>query len=72
MSNTWQPIETAPKDDLILVSFYYKYTDELTKSHMKITYWSDSEKGWDGMAQSIRTGVINPTHWMPLPKPPTQ
>jgi len=71
MNNQWQPIETAPKDgNDFLISFYYREDSEPIEQFTKITYWSDSEKGWDGMAQSIRTGVIKPTHWMPLPNPP--
>ena len=69
-NNGWQPIETAPKDGLILMSFYYTNDTFPTEQFTQITYWSDSEKGWDGIATSIRLGAITPTHWMPLPKPP--
>ena len=66
----WQPIETAPKDEYILISFYY--TEDKNERWSKITYWSDSEKGWDGLAHSVRIGETIVTHWMPLPKLPTQ
>jgi hypothetical protein len=63
----WQPIETAPKDPWIIVCC--QYTDDGVR-FQKLTYWSDAEKGWDGLATSIRNGTIKVTHWMPMNKLP--
>jgi hypothetical protein len=58
----WQPIETAPKDG----------TDILVYDNgvMFVTSWVDVD-GWQGWWE---TGRVEPppTHWMPLPDPPTE
>ena len=51
----WQPIETAPTDQKILV----------TDGEMVWTAWSKGGMWW---AVDDRSGPI--THWMPLPEPP--
>lgn len=56
----WQPISTAPRDEtevLIATSGGFIYAAMLT------------ERGWDFSGDYI---VSNPTHWMPLPKPPKE
>jgi hypothetical protein len=63
----WQPIETADMEKRILVCFEYF---EDNSKYIKITYWSDAEKGWDGLANSVRNGFVKVTHWMPLPELP--
>jgi hypothetical protein len=80
MSNEWQPIESAPKDGTDLIGYipltdYWSgvmgirwvkpYTKKMIDG-LEITfvgYWCKSVN-----AQS----VCKPTHWIPLPKPPTQ
>ena len=75
MSQTWQPIETAPKDgtkiivwtvhDEVEVSEWFRTTGDeyveaeggLYRKENKLYY-----EGWNGN---------KPTHWMPLPPPPT-
>lgn len=55
----WQPIETAPKVQYVLLGFEHH----------------PSRQGfWDGGAWVV-TGYVtetppHPTHWMPLPAPP--
>jgi len=68
----WQPIETAPKDQVILV---YGRPDDMehvtfTRAGAHTAYWDSIDEafclsgaGWDGP-------FIKPTHWMPLPAPP--
>lgn len=58
----WQPIETAPKDgnDMLIV-----------------THWKDIYVGyWDLMDERFMESeyvvIYEPTHWMPIPKPPVQ
>lgn len=64
-NNEWQPIETAPKDCAFLG--YQKLTDKLwmiapmywnKNAFLMLQYHGDNEH------------FANPTHWMPLPKPP--
>ena len=66
LSPQWQPIETAPRDGAQILAYgaHQHYPEEYTT---KIQWWSDGINGWGA------TGVsIIPTHWMPLPKPPTE
>jgi len=59
----WQPIATAPKDEMFI---YYEKRDG--KRCVGLAYlakdggWRDSEGAW--------TNRINPTHWRPLPELP--
>lgn len=55
----WQPIETAPKDEPVLV---------VEDQWITVAWWFENKhmSGWD----QGDTIVDNPTHWMPLPEPP--
>ena len=69
----WQPIETAPKDGTRLILLrgkgvvcgYWNDDKYIQKSQ---PYWShDQERIW-----GVRDAKTNqPTHWMPLPAPPS-
>ena len=74
MKNEWQPIETAPK-----------IPSEMDESGMQERHTpmllciAGNEMaeigGWVSSRQKFYThanGFANFTHWMPLPKPPTQ
>jgi hypothetical protein len=76
MSN-WQPIETAPKDQIVLL---YRPTapfpaiqvapgkyDSDQYARKPRPYWSIWLCVWNGKTES-RT--YHPTHWQPLPAPP--
>lgn len=56
--SSWQPIETAPKDG----------TDFLATDGKTVVYciWSGTICAFDWKDAS------QPTHWMPLPAPPTE
>ena len=65
----WMPIESAPKGDIILL---------MAGDWFGIGFWQDPY--WlSGVSNSIRGTAycnftvafsVEPTHWMPLPKPP--
>lgn len=73
---TWRPVETAPKDGRVLLL----YGVQLKRRIFGSGYWfqgvpGDGE-GW--IAQAFHTqpsddmrGSFTPTHWMPLPSPPS-
>lgn len=71
----WQPIETAPKDGTsVLLGCDY---DRLGKARVTLAwwdgkwlesqYWNECEEEWEDCTVQFR-----PTHWMPLPEPPTK
>lgn len=77
MMSEWQPIETAPKDGtIILVS---------DKRSVSAAYWGlaprasglvDRNYPWTMLDETNglngwMDGPSGPTHWMPLPAPPT-
>lgn len=57
----WQPIETAPNDELILVA----YDDD----SIELVQAEDNDFKWRARRTKNIPGVINPTHWM-LVEPP--
>jgi hypothetical protein len=60
--NTWQPIETAPKDDLGKALIFDDGEPVVGEYLAGQSSWYDSELRWLDMA----------THWMPLPAAPTE
>lgn len=69
----WQPIETAPRDEWILV--YYPPFKETVLAR-NITPGNDNRNtkwGWQILVTDGWRSYINdePTHWMPLPQQPT-
>lgn len=61
-SAEWQPIETAPKDELVLVAVEF---DRPGDWRMKVGSLSADHGTWHVYGASW-----TPTHWMPLPPPP--
>jgi hypothetical protein len=59
----WQLISTAPKDGTKILTFQ---ANETPGGIMRVTFWRDDTvpKGWT-------VGELAPTHWMPLPVPPS-
>ena len=54
----WQPIETAPKDGTIVLVWS-------ENSGRVIDHYAEDYRSWYRF-----TKYLQPTHWMPLPKPP--
>ena len=63
----WQPIETAPKDGGGFIG-YQKISDEQYVISACAFY---GEFVWINWGEGLNTSA-NPTHWMPLPKPPEE
>ena len=61
-NNEWQPIETAPDDGTFILVFDSEWGIMIANNYDSLSGWSVM---WDD-----RCTEINPTHWMPLPKPP--
>jgi hypothetical protein len=79
MSNEWQPIETAPKDGTPIIGLTPK--NGYFGGVIGVEWNKRKSRMFDGVkirvggfwARSCRTQIVEcPTHWMPLPKPPTQ
>ena len=76
----WQPIETAPKETTIIVYGYNMYGQLLAggpyrfyrRTVGQITHDGKCDDLLDPGCDCIRGGTIeHPTHWMPLPEPPS-
>lgn len=64
----WQPIETAPKDGTnILIAYRDGYFGDMVVTKAA---WDEDKEKWDKLFSNEYIKDI-PTHWMPLPKPPT-
>lgn len=59
---TWQPIETAPKDGTMILVVEPKNNQRLLVIYHK--QWAM----WLSVPGRIQ---VRPTHWMPLPLPPS-
>lgn len=67
----WMPIESAPKDGsyLMLVDCDLVTIGTWTKSDaLRDEAWI----GFDCMSNIDKVVILSPTHWMPLPTPPTE
>ena len=63
----WQPIETAPKDGTFILTFCGGGEAWCPT----ISRWNGD--GWGDEHSTFHIQGLNyPTHWMPLPPPPTQ
>lgn len=68
----WQPIETAPKDVCVLI--YSKEYSINSAWHSEAVDENGRDLGYKFFIGQTwgdcRAAIIEPTHWMPLPKPP--
>lgn len=70
--NTWQPIETAPKNGTTVLLFTpYRHIDSDPTSGIRTGFWCKYDQLWDRDYSSKRMAKAEaPTHWMPLPSAP--
>lgn len=69
-ASQWQPIETAPKDGTwVLLLWPMTRTNVMVSGKYYISA-RDFEEMW--LSQPSVESTHEPTHWMPLPSPPTQ
>ncbi len=72
MREAWQPIETAPKQKVVLL---WALTDTETGNWLMATgYWmpgyGDDPGAWTWDGRRLKAYDTQPTHWQPLPEPP--
>lgn len=78
MSATWQPIETAPKDGTpILVWAKGSWSIAHLSRVRSSGEWIAMAAGDEAIRHQYENGdedyvVVVPTHWMPLPDPPSE
>jgi len=63
----WQPIETAPRKHQkpLLLGFQHSV-------HVGVWYEGKRKQGWLIIDESGSGIGADPSHWMPLPEPPTK
>ena len=68
----WQPVETAPTDtDLLLFGRFGSQRGLYTGIKNARYGWSYSFMGTEDVRDDYYGDDVNPTHWMPLPEPPS-
>ena len=70
----WQPIESAPKDQHVLLFATVPPTDSLDMGGPVILsgYWDAMDDAWCSTLATVFGPFVDPTHWMPLPPPPAK
>lgn len=63
----WKPIETAPKDETVVLLFCPERWDT---AGVVVAFWSEDFAAWYEREASSHSVSEEPTHWMPLPAPP--
>lgn len=65
-THQWQPIETAPRDGEWIMAYWPTMGIGMFPF---VVFW---DEGWEPASHYARDyGEVYPTHWMPLPPPPT-
>ncbi len=69
----WQPIETAPKDGrYVLLCFIDGCSRDPECPNMAVgRYYEDAPDYWLTAIWASSASHEMPTHWMPLPEPPS-
>jgi hypothetical protein len=63
-AQTWQPIETAPKDGTEVLAW--------RGGRRGIVRWHENSSYWDEWHRPTAHCRVEPTHWMPLPRTPAK
>lgn len=63
----WEPIETIPKDGTEVLA-WYPAEEAGDPSFMEVIKWTEWPRD---LGSCMTLGGQDPTHWMPLPAPPT-
>lgn len=82
MSDGWLPIESAPRDGTIVLVWTAVSAGEIrgisrsAKGHADIARYSDGRSDylgdwWDCCGGDYYSTWCQPTHWQPLPAPPS-
>jgi hypothetical protein len=66
----WHPIETAPKDGTLVLLHPSGHWTADVNSDCEVGYWDVDCEEWIA-AGSRADDYTGPTHWMPLPEPPS-
>lgn len=75
MTNDWQPIETAPKDEIdcgydgLIARRILAWDKQWDATGCAVTAYWDIDH-WQVYGRDDNTIHFKPTHWMPLPAPP--
>lgn len=70
----WQDVSTAPKDrHLLLCGQQIPDNSGVRFGGVIVTsgYWDGIDSSWCMTGSTWQGPFIEPTHWMPLPEPPT-
>lgn len=70
----WQPIETAPKDGTGILVYGLPSDIEgvrFTSPGVHAAYWDSIDSAFCLKGASWLGPFIKPTHWQPLPEPPS-
>jgi len=71
--SAWQPIETAPDDATLILSCDTR-TGEIRVGIRKLFFAKSGKYEWFRSDEFCpgHTWSLTPTHWMPLPPPPSE
>ncbi len=65
----WKPIETAPREgDEILIARHVQYRERGDVWVMHVAWYDRRAAKWCTLHAP---NLVDPTHWQPLPDPPT-
>ena len=71
MDSKWQPIKTAPKDGTWIVGAWVNDEDDFAYL-MSVVRYNGNGNWREKVGIDCEEPVGMPTHWMPLPEPPTK
>ena len=72
----WQPIETAPKQKILMFFAVTEWNDDGSVANWKMATgsyndgWATEQLLWTWDGRVLEDGNILPTHWQPIPTPP--